>query len=64
MIEVDRERHSIEVARGEVERRLREIDAVIVADARSVSALFIMLASPQAMSRKSNGRANRSLRDS
>jgi hypothetical protein len=32
VIEIDRERHVGEIAGGEIKRRLRQIDAVIVAD--------------------------------
>jgi len=54
MVEIDLERGAREIGGGELERRLREIDTVMVPR----SAVFIMLASPQAMSRKANGDAN------
>ncbi|MGZ9091983.1 MAG: hypothetical protein ACXW3T_10480 [Rhodoplanes sp.] len=62
MIEIDRERHVGEIAGGEIKRRLRQIDAVIVATLVPGSAAFIMLASPQAMSRKLKGDVKTSFR--
>lgn len=62
VIEIDRAGQVREVAGGEIERRLRQVDAVIVARLVPRSAVLIMLASPQAMSRKVNGEGKTSFR--
>jgi hypothetical protein len=51
MVEIGLEQRPREIG-GELKRRLRQIDAVIVANLGSAQRAFIMLASPQAMSRK------------
>lgn len=52
VVEFDLKWQLDEIGGGEIKGCLRQVDAVIVADLGSGSAAFIVLASPQAMSRK------------